>query len=78
MEENQMNTENQAVSADYGDSGLSYDNGAVTQANGEMDLLAAEFGFKDESIDNSLELTQNLEGFASCFPDWDLHPPVEY
>jgi len=21
-------------------------------------------------------LTQNLEGFASCFPDWDLHPPV--
>lgn len=21
-------------------------------------------------------LDQNLEGFASCFPDWDLHPPV--
>lgn len=21
-------------------------------------------------------LTQNLEGFASCFPEWDLHPPV--
>ncbi len=22
-------------------------------------------------------LTQNLEGFASCFPDWDLHPPLK-
>ena len=22
-------------------------------------------------------LTQNLDGFASCFPDWDLHPPVD-
>ena len=21
-------------------------------------------------------LSQNLTGFASCFPDWDLHPPV--
>ena len=20
-------------------------------------------------------LKQNLEGFASCFPEWDLHPP---
>ena len=22
-------------------------------------------------------LNQNLTGFASCFPDWDLHPPVD-
>lgn len=21
-------------------------------------------------------LTQNTEGFASCFPEWDLHPPI--
>lgn len=25
----------------------------------------------------SVVLTQNLDGFASCFPNWDLHPPVD-
>lgn len=32
----------------------------------------------DESDLKKMEktvLTQNLEGFASCFPEWDLHPP---
>lgn len=22
-----------------------------------------------------VELADDLEGFASCFPNWDLHPP---
>lgn len=31
-------------------------------------------GFVDE---RKVKLQQNLEGFASCFPDWDLHPPLK-
>lgn len=44
----------------------------------EFDELEAMFG-QDESDLVKMEatmLTQNLEGFASCFPDWDLHPPI--
>jgi len=44
----------------------------------EFDDLAMMFD-SDESDLAKMEkvmLTQNLEGFASCFPDWDLHPPV--
>lgn len=44
----------------------------------EFDDLAMMFG-SDESDLAKMEkvmLTQNLEGFASCFPEWDLHPPV--
>ena len=44
----------------------------------EFDELEAMFG-QDESDLAKMEatmLTQNLEGFASCFPDWDLHPPI--
>ena len=43
----------------------------------DFDDLEAMFG-TDESDLKKMEktvLTQNLEGFASCFPDWDLHPP---
>ncbi len=42
-----------------------------------MDELENLFGEEDESITQSekIVLKQNLEGFASCFPDWDLHPP---
>ena len=42
-----------------------------------MDELEDMFGKDDESIANSekVVLKQNLEGFASCFPEWDLHPP---
>lgn len=50
------------------------DNNNVNQ---EFDDLEALFG-TDESDLKKMEktvLTQNLEGFASCFPDWDLHPP---
>ena len=42
-----------------------------------MDELEDLFGKEDESIKQreKVVLKQNLEGFASCFPDWDLHPP---
>ena len=32
---------------------------------------------EDEEIEKAekVVLKQNLEGFASCFPEWDLHPP---
>lgn len=43
----------------------------------DFDELEAMFGQGDSDLAKmeSVMLTQNLEGFASCFPDWDLHPP---
>ena len=44
----------------------------------EFEELEAMFG-QDTSDLAKMEkvmLTQNLECFASCFPEWDLHPPV--
>jgi len=43
-----------------------------------FDELASMFDTGDEEIERmeKIVLTQNLEGFASCFPEWDLHPPV--
>lgn len=44
----------------------------------DLDELEALFGQDDSDLKRmeKVMLTQNLEGFASCFPDWDLHPPV--
>jgi hypothetical protein len=44
----------------------------------EFDELASLFGGGNEEIEKMerVVLSQNLEGFASCFPEWDLHPPV--
>ena len=44
----------------------------------DLDELEALFGQDDSDLKKmeKVMLTQNLEGFASCFPDWDLHPPV--
>ncbi len=44
----------------------------------EMDELEELFGQTSEEMEagQKVALTQNLEGFASCFPDWDLHPPI--
>ena len=44
----------------------------------EFDELESLFGSKDAELERleKVVLTQNLEGFASCFPEWDLHPPV--
>lgn len=44
-----------------------------------FDELETMFG---EPVDELAEmektsLTEDLEGFASCFPSWDLHPPVK-
>lgn len=43
----------------------------------DFDELEAMFGQGDSDLAKmeAVMLTQNLEGFASCFPDWDLHPP---
>ena len=46
-----------------------------------MDALAELndlFSEDDEKIKEAEAnvLSQNLTGFASCFPGWDLHPPV--
>jgi len=43
-----------------------------------FDELESMFG---EPVDELAQiekasLTEDLEGFASCFPSWDLHPPV--
>lgn len=45
----------------------------------EFDELEDLFGQADSDIQKmqSVVLNQNLEGFASCFPEWDLHPPIK-
>ena len=44
----------------------------------DFDELGELFGQPESELEKAekVVLTQNLEGFASCFPDWDLHPPV--
>lgn len=43
-----------------------------------FDDLENMFGQDDTDIEEMEKptLNQRTEGFASCFPDWDLHPPV--
>lgn len=41
----------------------------------ELDSLFSEEDNRLKQAEQSV-LNQNLTGFASCFPDWDLHPPV--
>ena len=45
----------------------------------EFDELEAMIGREDQMAKEreKIVLTQNLDGFASSFPDWDLHPPVD-
>lgn len=49
-----------------------------TKNMNEFDELASLFDTGDAEIERmeKVVLSQNLEGFASCFPEWDLHPPV--
>lgn len=44
----------------------------------DFDDLEAMFGQASSELEKNekIILSQNIEGFASCFPDWDLHPPV--
>lgn len=39
--------------------------------------LEALFGQPQDELTKTekISLSENLEGFASCFPAWDLHPP---
>lgn len=49
-----------------------------TQSEDALSELEAMFAEDDAAAEEAKAavLTQNLTGFASCFPDWDLHPPV--
>ena len=42
----------------------------------ELELMYGQ-GESDLQKMEKVVLTQNIEGFASCFPEWDLHPPVK-
>ncbi len=44
----------------------------------EFDDLESMYGQDDGEMDKmeDIVLSQNLDGFANCFPDWDLCPPV--
>lgn len=50
-----------------------------TNGNDDFSELEEMFGQSDSELSKmeKVVLTQNLEGFASCFPEWDLHPPVK-
>lgn len=45
--------------------------------NTDFDELGDLFGM-DNTINekDAKRLEKETEGFANCFPDWDLHPPV--
>lgn len=45
----------------------------------EFDELEALFGGPVDELTKMEEtsLSEDLEGFASCFPSWDLHPPIK-
>ena len=51
------------------------DNSEETSA---FDDLASLFGSPEDELTKmeKTSLAEDLEGFASCFPSWDLHPPV--
>lgn len=53
--------------------------GSVTEDLDALSELDNLFSEEDDRLKKAEEnvLSQNLSGFASCFPDWDLHPPVE-
>lgn len=46
--------------------------------DGDLSELEASLGGGSAKMEENerVILTQSLEGFASCFPEWDLHPPV--
>lgn len=55
---------------------------ALDELEGDVDALSELndlFSAEDDKVSEAEEnvLSQNLSGFASCFPDWDLHPPVD-
>ena len=55
------------------------ENNLKNNVEDDFDDLEAMFGGIDTDIaqKEKVVLTQNLEGFASCFPEWDLHPRIK-
>ena len=53
-------------------------NNLTEEAMSDFSELEAMFGQPEDELSKmeSISLNENLEGFASCFPSWDLHPPV--
>lgn len=53
----------------------------MSNMNDMIDLSELEklVSYNEKDIDKleDVVLSQNLEGFASCFPEWDLHPPIK-
>ncbi len=43
----------------------------------EEDELASLFASDIEAIEEDAAISEDLEGFAKGFPDWDLHPPMK-
>ena len=45
---------------------------------GDIGELEDLFGRSEDEYDQieRFVLDKNMDGFASCFPEWDLHPPV--
>ncbi len=41
----------------------------------EEDELASLFASDIASIEEEAAISEDLEGFAKGFPEWDLHPP---
>ena len=50
---------------------------AIEQKDQAFKELEALFGQPESELEKmeKISLTQNQEGFPSCFPTWDLHPP---
>ena len=46
-------------------------------AGEDFDELESMFGQPEDELTKmeKVSLTEKLEGFASCVPSWDLHPP---
>lgn len=43
----------------------------------ELDELSDldQFDIDDAAMDSEIKISEDLSGFASGFPDWDIHPP---
>ncbi len=50
----------------------------VNTDKNDFDELEDLFGSENTEVKEfeKVVLSKDLEGFASCFPEWDLHPPV--
>lgn len=56
-----------------------YNDDNMTEDSAAFDELESMFGQPENELMQmeQTSLSENLEGFASCFPSWDLHPPIK-